>query len=252
MKYIFLLMAISISLFSGYAQPSKNFPQKTLNVLVFHKTEGWHHQSISSGIKMFNELALQEGWSLTTTENSNLFTMDFLVNFDVVVFLNPTGNILNPNQQKAFETFMKTGKGFVGIHAASDCEYEWDWFGKLCGAYFLTHPPAQEGKVIIEDHNHPAMKVFEGMDSYTTFDEWYSFKENPRENVHVLARLDESSIKKSKNDDWKMGDHPLIWWQEFDDIRSFYSVLGHTNESFQNQKVRDHYSAAVNWAGRKD
>lgn len=239
-------------LFSIQAQPSKDFPSKTLNVLVFSKTEGWKHQSISSGIKMFSDLALKEGWNLTATEDANLFTMDFLINFDVVVFLNPTGNVLSQQQQKAFKTFMETSKGFVGIHAAADCEYDWPWYGKLNGAYFRTHPPAQEGTVIFEDHNHPSMKVFEGMESYTTFDEWYSFKDNPRKNVHVLARLDESTIKEAPNDEWEMGDHPLIWWQEFDGIRSFYSVFGHTHEAFQDPKVQAHYAGAVNWAGKRE
>ncbi|MGQ7869872.1 ThuA domain-containing protein [Sunxiuqinia sp. sy24] len=251
MKRIFAFLICTVIFFSLQAQSEKATPEKPLNVLVFSKTSGFRHQSISSGLKMFSELASAENWNLTATENPRLFTMDFLVNFDVVVFLNPTQDVLSDNQQKAFETFMKTGKGFVGIHASADCEYDWDWYGKLNGAYFLTHPPAQKGTVIFEDHNHPAMKAFEGMDSYTTVDEWYSFKSNPRENVHVLARLDENTIKKSDNDKWKMDDHPLIWWQEFEGIRSFYSVFGHTHEAFQDPKIQAHFAGAVNWAGKR-
>lgn len=249
-KFLFAFICAAF-LFTGNAQPSKNFPAKTLNVLVFSKTDGWKHQSISSGIKMFSDLALTEGWNLTATEDANLFTMDFLITFDVVVFLNPTQDVLSEKQQQAFQTFMETGKGFVGIHASADCEYDWDWYGKLNGAYFLTHPPAQEGKVIFENFDHPSMEPFKGMESYTTFDEWYSFKTNPREKVHVLARLDESTITKADNDKWKMGDHPLIWWQEFDGIRSFYSVFGHTHEAFQDPKIQAHYAGAVNWAGKR-
>ncbi len=252
MKKLLLLSICVCFLFSVQAQRPDTFPEKTLNVLVFSKTSGWKHRSISSGLKMFSDLATTEGWNLTATEDANLFTMDFLVNFDVVVFLNPTYDVLNAKQQVAFKTFMETGKGFVGVHAATDCEYEWEWFGKLSGAYFKTHPPTQKAKVIFEDLNHPAMAPFEGMDSYTTVDEWYSFTENPRERVHVLASLDESTIKKAANDEWKMGDHPLIWWQEFDGIRSFYSVFGHTHEAFEDPKIQAHYAGAVNWAGRRE
>lgn len=251
MKKILVLSICTFLMLSTHAQPSSDFPAKILNVLVFSKTTGWKHQSISSGLKMFSDLATKEGWNLTATEDANLFTMDFLVNFDVVVFLNPTQDVLSKKQQEAFKTFMETGKGFVGIHAAADCEYSWPWYGKLNGAYFRTHPPAQKGTVIFEDHNHPSMAVFKGMDSYTTIDEWYSFKASPRANVHVLARLDESTISKADNDDWKMGDHPLIWWQEFDGIRSFYSVFGHTDEAFQDPKIQAHYAGAVNWAGKR-
>ncbi|WP_299577691.1 ThuA domain-containing protein [uncultured Sunxiuqinia sp.] len=251
MKKLLLLSICICFLFSAQAQGPDAFPEKTLNVLVFSKTSGWKHRSISSGLKMFSDLATTEGWNLTATEDANLFTMDFLVNFDVVVFLNPTLDILTDKQQMAFENFMKTGKGFVGVHASADCEYDWEWYGQLNGAYFLNHPPSQKGTVIFEDHNHPAMKAFEGMNKYTTVDEWYTFKANPRAKVNVLARLDESSIKKSENDKWKMGDHPLIWWQEFEGIRSFYSVFGHTHEAFEDPKIQAHYAGAVNWAGKR-
>ena len=93
---------------------------------------------------------------MTATEDPKLFTPEFLVNFDVVVFLNSTGDVLNKEQQQNFETFMNTGKGFVGIHAATDCEYDWAWYGQLTGAYFRTHPKAQVGTMIFENTDHPA------------------------------------------------------------------------------------------------
>ena len=252
MKRFLVFIACVIFLLPVTAQPRNDIQQAKLNVLVFSKTSGFRHSSISSGLKMFSELAQQEGWTLTATENAELFNMDFLLNFDVVVFLNPTMDVLSEKQQKAFRTFMETGKGFVGIHASADCEYDWDWYGKLNGAFFRTHPPKQVGTVIFENFDHPAMAVFKGMESYTTEDEWYSFKANPRGNVHVLARLDESSITKpNQNNDWQMGDHPLIWWQEFDGIRSFYTVFGHTHEAFQDPKVQAHLAGAVNWAGKR-
>ncbi len=116
---LFCLLLILIS--SGVSQDKK------INVLVFSKTAGFRHNSISSGLKMMSELAQERNWVLTATENSELFTPDFLKTFDVAVFLNTTGDVLNERQQKVFEDFMNTGKGFVGIHAASDCEYDWAW-----------------------------------------------------------------------------------------------------------------------------
>ncbi len=240
-----LFMMTSIS----KAQKQQDF-DKAINILVFSKTNGFRHASISSGLKMLSDNSEKQNWILTATEDQTLLRDDFFARFDVVVFLNPTGNAIDESGQAAFEKFMKSGKGFVGIHAAADFEYEWPYYGNLVAAYFRTHPPAQEATVIFENFNHPAMKPFEGMKTYTTFDEWYSFKENPRPNVNVLARLDESTIQHD-NDNWKMGDHPLIWWNDNDGIRSFYTVFGHTHEAFQDKLIIEHIKNAVNWAAKR-
>lgn len=226
---------------------------KKINVLVFSKTNGYRHNSISSGLKMMSDLAQERNWVLTATENADLFTPEFLKVFDVVVFLNPTMDVLNELQQKNFEAFMATGKGFVGIHAAADCEYDWPWYGQLNGAFFKTHPAAQQGTVIFEKTDHPTMVPFKGMETYRTFDEWYSFKENPRAKVHVLARLDETSLDEAtrKEDKWKMGDHPLIWYQETGNSRSFYTAFGHTPEAFQDPLIKEHIGCAVDWVAKR-
>ncbi len=246
-KLTLLIFLLLIIVFSGIAQVQK------INVLVFSKTSGYRHNSISTGIKMMSDLSQERNWILTATENADLFTPEFLKTFDVVVFLNPTQEVLNEQQQKAFEAFMATGKGFVGIHAAADCEYDWAWYGQLNGAFFKIHPPAQTGTLIFEDTDHPSMVPFKGMKTYRTFDEWYSFKENPRAKVHVLARLDETSLDEAtlKDDKWKMGDHPLIWCQELGNSRSFYTVFGHTPEAFMDPKVKEHIGCAVDWVAKR-
>ncbi len=249
-KILILLLMVLMAVPAGFSQKKKAF-EKPIHILIFSKTAGYRHKSISSGIKMLYDQSPEQNWIITATEDASLFTDDFLKTFDVAVFLNPTGDGLNDAQQKAFEKWIKKGKGLVGIHAATDFEYDWPFYGNLIGAYFLTHPPAQKATVIFENFDHPAMKPFEGKESYTTVDEYYSFKKNPREKVHVLARLDESSIKKSKNDKWKMGDHPVIWWKDKDGIRVFYTVYGHTPEAFQDPLIIEHITNAINWAARR-
>ncbi len=246
-KLISIICFLLVTVLFCFAQDKK------INVLVFSKTSGYRHNSISSGLKMMSELAQERNWILTATENADLFTPEFLKTFDVVVFLNPTGDVLNDTQQQNFEAFMTKGKGFVGIHAAADCEYDWPWYGQLIGAFFKTHPPAQMGTVIFENTDHPSMAPFKGMKTYRTFDEWYSFKENPRAKVHVLARLDETSLDEAtlKDNKWKMGDHPLIWYQETESYRSFYTVFGHTPEAFQDPKIKEHIGCAVDWAAKR-
>ena len=248
---LFTLVAFSVFAFACTAQDDKPEFEKPVNVLVFSKTAGFRHESISSGLKMLFDQSKKQNWVITATENSGLLRDEFLSNFDVVVFMNPTGDAIDAEGQTAFEKFMKSGKGFVGIHAAADCEYNWPYYGKLVGGYFKTHPASQDATVVFEKSDHPAMKPFKGMKSYTTYDEWYTFKENPRPNVNVLATLDESSIKKFDNDNFRMGDHPIIWWSEKDGIRSFYTGFGHTHEAFQDKYIIEHITNAVNWAVRR-
>ncbi len=247
-KLTALIFLIFIIVFSGLAQDKK------VNVLVFSKTMGFRHNSISSGLKTMSDLAQERKWTLTATENADLFTAEFLKTFDVVVFLNPTGDVLNEQQQKNFEAFMSNGKGFVGIHAAADCEYDWAWYGQLNGAFFKIHPAAQKASVILENTEHHSMVPFKGMATYNTFDEWYSFKENPRAKVNVLARLDETSLNEAsqKDDKWKMGDHPLIWYQETAAYRSFYTGFGHTPEAFEDPKIKAHIGNAVDWVAKRN
>jgi type 1 glutamine amidotransferase len=246
--FIALIMVSSLA-FACSAQNKPEF-EKPLNILVFSKTAGFRHESISSGLKMLYDQSKKQNWIITATENAGLFTESFLSGFDVIVFLNPTGDAVDANGQAAFEKVMP-GKGFVGIHAAADCEYEWPFYGNLVGGYFKIHPPGQKATVVFESTEHPAMKPFKGMKSYTTVDEWYTFRANPRPNVHVLANLDETSIKKYDNENWKMGDHPIIWWNEKDGTRSFYTGFGHTHEAFQDEKIQEHITNAINWAGKR-
>ncbi|SHE44189.1 Trehalose utilisation [Mariniphaga anaerophila] len=249
-------MIIAFGLFFAFAvticaQEKKPEFETPAHLLVFSKTDGFRHESLSSGIKMLFDLSKAQNWVITATEEAAVFTPEILSTFDVVIFMNPTGDALNTYEQEAFEDFMKRGKGMVGIHAAADFEYEWPFYGELVGGYFKTHPPAQTGTVIFENFDHPAMEPFKGMKSYTTFDEWYTFRENPRSKVNVLARLDENSIKKYKNDDWRMGDHPIIWWQETNGMRTFYTGFGHTHEAFQDKKIIEHIKNAINWAAKR-
>jgi type 1 glutamine amidotransferase len=248
MKKVMILLLSSILSFGAIAQKDSK-----LRVFVFSKTKGYRHKSIPAGLKAITALAQDRGWVVTATEDESFFTDENLAKFDVCVFLNPTGDNLNDEQQQAFERFIAKGKGFVGIHAAADTEYEWRWYGDLCGAFFKTHPPYQQATINIENTNHPAMKPFQAMKTYTVEDEWYSFRENPRGKVTVLATLDENSIKILPKEDtgWRMGYHPIIWYHEQNGARAFYTGFGHGDNAFENEKIQQHIGAAIEWAGKR-
>jgi len=224
------------------------------NVLVFSKTGGFRHDSIPQGIAAIRELGTANGFQVTATEDATAFTDANLAQYDVVAFVSTTGEILNDEQQGAFERYIQGGGGYAGIHAASDTEYSWPWYGELVGGYFRTHPPGTpQATVDIEDGDEPSTTDIPA--SWTRTDEWYNFQDttqpvvngsatvadySPRaRQVHVLATVDESTYDEQDGngvDD----DHPVAWCSDFDGGRSWYTAMGHTQASFAEPEFRAH------------
>jgi cytochrome c len=217
---------------------------RPLEVLVFSKTAAYRHASIPDGIAALTSAGPAAGFTVTASEDASLFTDSGLANLDVVVFLSTTGDILDDDQQAAFERFIESGKGFVGIHSASDTEYDWAFYGALVGAYFREHPDIQPATLNLEDPSDPTLV---GVPSpWTRTDEWYAFQSNPRPNVHVLMTLDESSYDPGTA---TMGpDHPITWSHEYAGGRAFYTALGHTSESYADPIFVGMLTRAIAWA----
>ena len=95
-----------------------------------------------------------------------------------MVFLLTTGDVLDDDQQAAFEAWIAAGGGYMGVHSAADTEYGWPFYGALMGAYFKAHPAVQAASVDIEVADHPAMAGLTSPWMHT--DEWYDFQTNPR------------------------------------------------------------------------
>lgn len=209
-------------------------------VLVFTKTEGYRHQAIEKGVKTLRELGRQNRFVALQSESGEDFTSQNLKNYKLVVFLNTTLDVLNDTQQKAFESYIKNGGAYLGIHAASDTEYDWPWYGKLVGGYFVSHPEQQKAKIDVVDKTHPSTAHLG--DVWMHFDEWYNYKElNP--DVHVLLNLDESSYEGGTNGT----NHPIAWYHEFDGGRAFYTGLGHTEASYDEPEFRQHLLGGITW-----
>lgn len=211
-------------------------------VLVFSKTAAFRHDSIPAGIAAIREQASARGFSVEASEDAAMFADESLARFKVVVFLSTTGDVLNAAQEAAFERFIRRGGGFVGVHAASDTEYDWPFYGALVGAYFAGHPEIQNATVQIEDAGHPAAALLPLQ--WTRRDEWYNFRRNPRGSVNVLATLDERTYTGGA----MSPDHPIIWSHTYEGGRAFYTALGHTQESFSEKAFVDHLGRAILWA----
>ncbi|NJC16218.1 PKD repeat protein/glucose/arabinose dehydrogenase/type 1 glutamine amidotransferase [Micromonospora profundi] len=214
------------------------------SVLVFSKTAGFRHDSIPTGVAAIQQLGATNGFTVDTTEDGAAFNDANLAKYKAVIWLSTTGDVLNAEQQAAFERYVQAGGGYVGIHAASDTEYSWAWYGDLVGAYFANHPANQQATVKVEDHAHPS--TAELPDRWSRFDEWYNFQTNPRPDVHVLASLDEKSYNPGAG---AMGaDHPTAWCQDFDGGRSWYTGGGHTRESFAEPEFLSHLLGGIQTA----
>lgn len=197
-------------------------------VLVFSKTAGFRHESIEKGIEAIRQMGNKYHFAVDTTENADRFNEENLARYSAVIFLSTTGDVLNQQQQNDFERYIQAGGGFVGIHAAADTEYDWPWYGKLVGAYFESHPNnpnVKQGTFYTVDKSHMASDSLP--DRFDRTDEFYSYK-NINPDIKVLVKIDEKSYTGGTNGD----DHPMVWYHDFDGGRSFYTAMGHTQETY--------------------
>lgn len=231
-----------LAAFAGFvAQPAEAQSLAGKKFLVFSKTTGFRHQSIAQGKQMFLDMARASQFTVDTTEDAALFTDSKLAAYDVVVFLNTTGNVLNDQQQEAFQRYIRSGRRFLGIHAASDTEYDWPWYNQLVGGYFTSHPRPQLATYINLVPRHPATAFWP--DRFARFEEIYNFKSMQPERLSFVLAVDEKSYDGGSMPAF----HPMAWCQQFDGGRAFYTALGHHPETYADPDFRKHIAGALQW-----
>jgi cytochrome c len=229
------MLAVTLGLLAPGAASA---PYAGPKILVFTKTTGFRHASIPAAVQAVKALGARNGFAVDATEDAGSFTDANLAGYDAVVFLLTTGDILDETQQGAFQRYLRAGHGWVGVHSASDTEYDWAWYGGLVGAYFRDHPAIQPATLdVAEPRNGLPAK-------WMRTDEWYNFQSNPRPSVHVLATIEESSY-----DGGSMGsDHPIAWWHDYDGGRAWYTAGGHTDEAWSEPLFLTHVLSGIDYA----
>ncbi len=220
-----------------------------VEALLFTRTQGFRHASIADAVAFFTSLTPEQEINVTHTEDPTIFSDAGLAPFDVVVFANTTGDVLDDAQQGALQRFIRSGKGYVGAHSAADTEHQWPWYGELVGAYFISHPLLPvEVEVTTEDPTHPSTQHLPATFLFT--DEIYNFDRNPRRDHSILLTIDEAGfIFPNIPDTPSMGDdHPVAWYKEFEGGRSFYTNLGHRPETWADPVFQQHLLEGVRWA----
>ncbi|MGX7827952.1 ThuA domain-containing protein [Actinokineospora sp. 24-640] len=246
LRSAFVALAASAAVILTMAPGTATAADPAYKVLVFSKTAGFRHSSIPNGIQAIRDLGAANNFSVDATEDGAAFSTGNLSQYKAVIFLLTTGDVLNDSQQGAFETYVKSGGGYVGVHSASDTEYSWPFYGGLVGAYFHSHPAIQQATVRVEDRAHASTSHLGN--NWVRTDEWYNFQANPRSTAKVLARLDEGTYSGGN-----MGDHPITWCKTYQGGRSWYTAGGHTEQSYADQGFRAHLLGGIRYgAGMTD
>ena len=229
---------ISLFLLSGTVEA------QDFKVLVFSKTAGFRHASIPDGIAMIQQLGAANDFAVDTTEVAGNFSTANLAQYAVVIWLNTTGDVLSATQQTEFESYVESGGAWVGIHSATDTEYDWPWYGELIGgnAWFDSHPADQNAAIHVEDQTHQSTSHWPA--DLVRFEEWYNFQNNPRASVNVLVTVDESSYSGGN-----MGaDHPISWYHPVGGGRAWYTAMGHHAATYTDADFRAHVLGGILWA----
>ena len=230
--------------------------QKQFKALLVTTTRGWHHESIHSGVLAIQELGRKNYFDVVLFEDPNSFTDKNLEQYQVVIFLCTTGDIFDSAQQKVMERFIEAGKGYVGIHSASDTEYGWDWYTKMVGRMFYIHPVIQTARLNVLDTAFHGLQGFAENKLWT--DEWYQFGPEKIAGLNYILSVDESSYNPKADWGTKKGEgmgkfHPIAWYHNYDGGRAFYTALGHNPADFSDPAFLNHIYAGIFWAatGRK-
>lgn len=218
----------------------------TNRVLVFSRTLGFRHDSIPAGIEAIRRLGAANGFEVDATEDPTAFTPATLGRYRAIVFLSPSGDVLNASQRQAFQQFIENGGGFVGIHNANaQVMDDWAWYGKLVGAREVSEIKTQPMKLTITDSTHPSTKDLPNPWMITS--EAYNYDVNPEVNAaRVLVSLDDTTVKGGT-----MGQrHPYSWYRSFDGGRSWYTVGGANTSDFRDPNFLKHILGGIRYAGR--
>lgn len=248
-----VLTAILLPVFCGIG--ISQAPAKK-RILVIGAVQGFQHDATSNGLATFWKLGKDTGlWDTYIRTDTQLITKKKLSgnaknldHFDAVVFYT-TGELQMDDEQKAdFLKFIREeGKGFIGVHSATDTFYKWPEYGEMIGGYFDGHPWNQfEAPIIVEDRTHPITRHLPP--TFTIHDEIYQIKDYSRDRVRVLMRMDPAKIDLQKKGVKRTDkDFAVAWVRNYGNGRVFYSTFGHRDEVWERPDIQKMWIEAVKW-----
>lgn len=217
-----------------------------LRVLMVTATAGFHHDSIATAQPVMRRLGDETGLFrialLPDVSDLDQLNAATLAGQDVVFFANTSGELpFDGEQKQALLDFVAAGGGFVATHSATDTFYNWPDYERLVGARFKEHPWTQRASVVVEDQTHPSTTGLG--DSFALLDEFYLFRTSPRDQAHILLRLDAGTAGDV--------DAPLAWCGAYGAGRTYYNALGHFDSTWLDERFQRQIIGALAWAGRR-
>ncbi|WVW86186.1 hypothetical protein I302_108227 [Kwoniella bestiolae CBS 10118] len=240
---------------SIHTSNSVNIPR----VLVYTNTDGFRHDSIPTAISVLAGREVRWGVGFDFTEDKSLFTDEHLKKYDALMFISVTGEALDEQGEQTFHRYMQSGGNFVGVHASTCALYNSTVYNATIGSQFEWHPVIQDATFIRTNETHPAVALVP--DTWRFAEEVYYFTSDPRDNgATVVLTVDESSYNNESYVSSSGTPHPIAWYIDppssaqplqkgvIKGGRSFYTALGHSNETWQNETFINHVLSGLTWA----
>lgn len=242
MKQIVCALALAASLVSTFAERK--------HVLVVTSTWDFRHSSIPTAERVLAGLGDRSGLfdveyvrggkdGLGEDNIGTKMSREALKKYDAIIFANTTGN-LPMAEKEALIDFVKSGKGFVGMHSASDTFHAWRPYIDMLGGEFQIHHEQVRVDCVNQDHEHPATRHLGPV--YSVFDEIYLLKSFDRTKVHGLLGLDKHPNTGAP------GDYPIAWCRAVGKGRVFYTSLGHREDVWLSAAYQDHVLGGIKYA----
>jgi hypothetical protein len=202
---------------------------------------------LSHAEKVLTEIAAPEGIAVDCTKDCSLIRKDVLEQYDAV-FLYTTGDLPIKQPQDLLD-YVKSGKGLVGSHCATDTFHGWKEgerkpYIEMIGAEFETHYAQEEARVEVVDPKFPANAHIKGTD-FRINDEWYVFK-NMSPEIHPILVLDTKSMKQERYN--RLKPYPIAWTRAYGKGRVFYTGLGHREDVWTESLFQQHLMAGIKWS----
>lgn len=244
------------------AAPRRAEPKR---VLFFTKSSGFIHSVIARkgdepahAERILAAIGKEHGFEVTASKDGTLFEPDKIGRWDAFVFLT-TGDLTKPGLDRqpamsaagldAFLGAIDAGKGFVGLHCATDTFGTHrkmagdDPYIRMIGGHFAGHGPQQVAKIAVADPKFPGVSGF-GTGTFELNDEWYGQK-YLADDLHVILTQKTEGMK---GKDYERGDYPETWARMQGKGRVFYSSMGHREDVWENPKFQGLLLGGLSWA----
>lgn len=224
-------------------------------ILVFYRTEGYVHPSISYLNEALRQIGAKTGaYQSDFSDDMAVFTPANLARYDAVVFQNTTGLAFkDPAQRQALLDYVKSGKGFVGIHAASDSFYTWPEGQDLIGGLFHGHPwkSIDTEAVKLDDPTSPVVAAFGGKGFWLREEIYQIVGPYSRAKERVLLSLDMTKAEDYRGPEKLVrtdADFPIAWIKNYGKGRVFYTSIGHNPDLFKQPEILQFYLDGIQFA----